>query len=174
MTRLWRDLRARLGDVALASIALIAMAMLFQFVAVSPLEARLALLDGRLASSNRHTAADSLRTGTPAAKLAAFYAFFDLKDGQVDWLARLYGNASAAGIELRSADYRLVDTNGRLVRYEATLPLSGSYAQIRIFLEAALEENPLLSLDQLNIRRKRVNDTRAEAEAVVTIHLLKP
>lgn len=174
MSRLWREARNRLGDVALASLAVLATAFLFHVIAVRPLEARLALLEGKRSASARDTAAESILSGAPGAKLAAFYAFFDHQVSQVDWLARLYGRANAAGIEFRAADYRLIDTNGRLTRYEATLPLSGSYAQIRSFLEASLEDNPLLSLDQLNIRRKRINDARVDAEAVVTIHLLKP
>lgn len=174
MNRLWRELRIRLGDTALASLAVLGITIAFYIIAVRPLDARLAFLDRRIGASVRDAAAESIRSGTPAEKLAAFYGFFDLRDGQVDWLARLYGSARAAGIDMRSAEYRLIDTSGRLLRYEAALPLSGSYAQIRSFLEAALEENPLLSLDQLNIRRKRVNEARVDVEAVVTIHLLKP
>lgn len=174
MNRLWHELRIRLGDTALASLAVLGITFAIYVFAVRPLDARLAYLEKRLGANVRNAAAETIRSGSPAEKLAAFYGFFDQRDGQVDWLARLYGSARAAGIELRSAEYRLIDTSGRLLRYEATLPLSGSYAQIRAFLEAVLEENPLLSLDQLNIRRKRVNDLRVEVEAVVTIHLLKP
>ncbi len=173
MNRLWQKARSGLGDLALVSLGALATGLLFLALAIRPLEARLALLEGTLGTRAHRTAAASIRSGTPAAKLAAFYGFFDLQEGQVDWLAKLYGSARGAGLELRSADYRLVETNGRIMRYEATLPLSGSYAQIRAFLEAALDENPVLSLDQLNIRRKRINDARVDAEAVVTIHLLK-
>ncbi|MFY9316405.1 MAG: GspMb/PilO family protein [Burkholderiales bacterium] len=114
------------------------------------------------------------RAGAPSARLAAFYGYFDRQDGQVDWLARLYGSARGAGLDLRAADYRLVDTEGRIARYEVVLPLQGTYAQVRAFLADALEENPVLSLDQLNLRRKRANDSVLEAEAVLTVHLLRP
>jgi hypothetical protein len=170
---LWSELHKRLGGVALAAISLLAAGIVVLAAVIRPLESRMALLDGKLGHGARQ-AADSTRSGTPAAKLAAFYAFFDRQEGQVDWLAKLYGAARGAGIELRTADYRLIETNGRIARYEATLPLSGTYAQLRGFLENALDENPVLSLDQLTIRRKRVNDANLEAEAVITIHLLKP
>lgn len=174
MSGAWRELRSRLGDLALLSLALLAGGFLFFALVIRPLESRMALLDGKLGHGARQAAADSTRSGTPAAKLAAFYAFFDRQEGQVDWLAKLYGTARGAGIELRTADYRLIESNGRIARYEATLPLSGTYAQLRGFLENALDENPVLSLDQLTIRRKRINDANLEAEAVITIHLLKP
>jgi len=171
---LLHDMYRRLGGIVLAGIGLLAAGIVLLVIAIRPLELRIAQLDGKLDRGVRETAAESTRSGTPAAKLAAFYAFFDRQEGQVDWLAKLYGTARAAGLELRAADYRLIETNGRIARYEATLPLSGTYAQLRGFLENALDENPVLSLDQLTIRRKRANDSNLEAEAVLTIHLLTP
>ena len=173
MSALWRMLREQFGGLALGAVALLAIGVLFLVLAIRPLEARNAQLDGRLGHGAR-LAAESTRNGAPEAKLAAFYAFFERQEGQVDWLAKLYGAARAAGLELRSAEYRLVETSGRIARYEATLPLKGGYAQLRAFIESALEENPVLSLDQLTLRRKRVNEQTLEAEAVMTIHLLKP
>jgi hypothetical protein len=174
MRSAWHGLRSRLGDVALLSLGLLAGGFLFLALVIRPLESRLAQLEAKLGHGVRQAAADATRSGTPAAKLAAFYAYFDRQEGQVDWLAKLYGTARGAGIELRTAEYRLIETNGRITRHEATLPLSGTYAQVRGFLENALDENPVLSLDQLSFRRRRVNDTRLEADAVITIHLLTP
>lgn len=169
----WRKLHERLGSVALLALGLLGAGLLFLAGALRPLEARLERLDAQ-AGSNTRAAADSIRRGTPSAKLAAFYRYFDRQEGQVEWLAKLYAKAQASGLELRNADYRLVETNGRLARYEVTLPLAGNYAQLRTFFGQALDDNPVLSLDQLNLRRKRVNDTQLEAEAVLTIHLLVP
>jgi len=168
-----RKLRERLGGVALAGLGLLAAGLVVLASVIRPLEARLERLEAQLGKDSQR-AAESTRRGTPSAKLAAFYRYFDRQDLQVEWLARLYANASAAGLDLRSADYRLVETSGRILRYEVTLPVAGTYAQLRTFLGNALEDNPVLSLDQLSLRRKRVNDTLLEAEAAFTIHLLKP
>lgn len=173
MSALWRKLLDRLGGVALIALGVLAAGFLFLAAAIRPLEAKLERLEARLGRDARH-AADATRRGAPSAKLTAFYAHFDRQEGQVDWLAKLYGSARASGLDLRAADYRLVESNGRVSRYEVRLPLSGSYTQLRAFLELALDENPVLSLDQLSLRRKRVNDTLLEAEAVLTIHLLSP
>ncbi len=172
MNRAWTSLREKLGGMALFAIGLLAAGLVFLGVVVKPLEARLERLDARATKESR-AATDSTRRGTPSAKLAAFYGYFDRTEIQVEWLAKLYGSAHGAGLELRSADYRLIDADGRIARYEVTLPLSGTYAQVRAFLEDVLDENPVLSLDQLSMRRKRVNDTLLEAEAVLTIHLLR-
>ncbi len=171
MSQYWRRLQERVGSVALLAIGLLGLGLLVLAGVIRPLEARLERLETRLWADGRK-ATESTRRGTPSAKLAAFYGYFDRKESQVDWLAKLYGSAQAAGLNLRAADYRRLDTDGRVIRYEITLPLSGTYAQLRTFLEDVLEENPILSLDQLSMRRKRVNDTLVDAEAVLTIHLL--
>lgn len=173
MRALARTLRDRLGSVALLALGILAAGLLVLATVIRPLESRLARLEVQIRRDARNAEADSTRRGPPAARLAAFYAYFDRQENQVDWLAKLYGNARGSGLELRSADYRLVETNGRIGRYEVTLPVSGTYAQLRAFVGHALEENPLLSLDQLSLRRKRVNDTLLDAEAVLTIHLLR-
>jgi len=59
-------------------------------------------------------------------------------------------------------------------RYEITLPLAGSYAQIRTFLENALIEIPVMSLDQVAFRRERASELQVQAEVRVTLHLVKP
>ena len=171
MSLYWRRLRERFGGFTLLAIGLLGTGLLVLAAVIRPLEARLERLDTRLSSDSRK-AAESTRRGTPSAKLAAYYGYFERQESQVEWLAKLYGSAQAAGLDLRTADYRRLDTDGRVVRYEVTLRLSGTYAQLRAFLENALAENPVLSLDQLSLRRKRVNDTLVEAEAVLTIHLL--
>lgn len=173
MNGLWRRLHDALGGVALIALGLLAAGLVFLTLVVRPLESRLQQLDA-LSNVAARQAAGASRRSTPSAKLAAFYAYFERQEGQIDWLAKLYGNARAAGLEWRTADYRLVDTKGRIARYEILLPLSGTYAHLRAFLEQVLEENPVLSLDQLSLRRKRVNDTVLEAEIVLSIHLLRP
>ncbi len=174
MKALWQALYDRLDGIAAVALGLLAAGMAFHTIAIRTMESNIARLEDKLGRDARLVAIESTRNGTPEAKLAAFYSFFDRQEGQVDWMAKLYGSARAAGLEMRAADYRLIETSGRLSRYEITLPLSGSYAQLRGFVENALQESPVLSLDQLTIRRKRVNDSMLEAEAVVTIHLLKP
>jgi hypothetical protein len=171
---MWRELHKRLDGIFLAAICLILAGLVVAAAVIRPLESRMALLDGTLGHSARQAAADSTRSGSPEAKLAAFYAFFERQEGPIDWLAKLYGTARASGLELRTADYRLIETNGRIARYEVTLPLSGTYGQLREFLKHTLDENPILSLDQLTLRRKRASDSVLEAEAVITIHLLQP
>ena len=60
------------------------------------------------------------------------------------------------------------------MRYEIVLPVSGSYPQIRDFLRRSLDEVPVLSLDQLSLKRESRNDSAVHAELRMTLHMVKP
>jgi uncharacterized small protein (DUF1192 family) len=166
----------KIGMLGVAGLALLAAAAALQTYGVKPLEEKSALLQSRLArqaAQNRVSDARLARDAAPAAKLAAFYRFFRTENKTTDWLARLDAIARASGVELSAADYKMEKTDSHLSRYEIALPLSGSYAHIRIFLEKALEQIPVLSLDQISFRRKNAAESTVQAEARMTLHLVK-
>jgi hypothetical protein len=174
MSRMLTRLREEIGVLALISLVVLALSLAFHVYAVKPLEARSLRLDTELERASKRIdpqRPEFIRTATTADRLARFYRFFEREELTTDWLAKLYAFASAAGIELRTGEYRLADSGRRLVRYQATLPVSGSYAQIRDFVQTALEEVPVLSLEQVSFRRKGATDSRIDAEIVVTLHL---
>lgn len=174
MKPLLRWLRRELGLLGLTSLGLLLAVAAFWMVSVKPLEERLQRLDRQLEGAPRDAPRFTLvGARTPAAKLAVFYRFFERSENQVEWLAKIYGIAAAAGLELRAGDYRFVESKQRIERYQITLPIAGSYSQLRTFLENALVELPIMSLDQVNLRRKGVSDTRVEADVVFTLHLLR-
>lgn len=176
MSALLARIRNELGALAIVSLALLATSAAFFIFAVKPLEERAMRLDRQLASTARRSAPEGITrvgAGTPEARITAFYRFFEREENTVEWLAKIYGIAGGAGLELRTAEYRLAETRQRIERYQITLPVAGSYAQIRSFLEGALAEIPVLSLDQVSFRRKSAAEPRVEAEVVLTLHLLR-
>lgn len=159
--------------LALAAVALIGATSAFHVLAIWPLEERARMLDS--GSTSPPAPRDGVqRVGFAAqdAKIAAFYRYFDRREAAEDWLARLYGMATAAGLELRAGEYRLAEGRQRLERYQLALPVTGSYPQVRGFLEAALAEIPVLSVDQVSFR-KASTDARVEADLVLTLHLAR-
>ena len=54
------------------------------------------------------------------------------------------------------------------------LPVSGSYAQLRDFLKRATTEIPLLSVDQMALRRDSRADGALHAELHLTLHRVQP
>jgi hypothetical protein len=175
-TTLLKRAREELGTAGLLGLVLLTAAALFLLLKLEPLEARRAALDAQLTRGDRggNAAPSRDRASENAARLAAFYDFFETGEAATGWLARLHAAGAAAGVEIRSADYTLHKTGTRLARYEIVLPVTGSYPQIRAFLRNALADIPVLSLDQVQIKREPAQGGKVQAEARLTLHLLAP
>jgi hypothetical protein len=168
--------RNELGPVGIASIAMLAIAYALWSFVVQPLEERRqALVESVVsAEAKAETGQASLRNASPAVQLAAFYQHLTTTEEPTAWLARLDQLARESGIRLGAGDYRMQRVGPRLERYELSLPLSGSYAQIRLFLEKALAQIPFLSVDQVTFRRDNATTGRVEAEARLGFHWVRP
>jgi hypothetical protein len=67
-----------------------------------------------------------------------------------------------------------VPTESRIERYEITLPVTGSYRQVRLFLQRAMHEIPVLSLDQVSFKRSSTGKNLVDAQLRLTLHMVKP
>jgi hypothetical protein len=176
MIRSIAGMRKELGAMEFASLALIIAGWTFLNTALKPLQEANRRLDAEIVRIGREdpiARVNLSQASTPAAKLEAFYRFLDRPESRTQWLARLYSIGKNAGLQFPSAEYRLSGTRHRLVRYQIRLPVSGSYASVRRFLEQSLIEIPVLSLDQVSFRRRHASEKQIEAEIVLTLHLLK-
>ena len=172
-------LRDGLGTTGLAALALLALAALFHAFVLQPLQARNAELASQLERQSARAGSDragagAMRGAVVASKLDTFYRYLGRGEAPTDWLAKLYGIASATGIEMQSATYRTQPAGRRLERYEIVLPVTGTYLQVREFLKRALAEIPVLSLDQMSVKREARNEGAVQAELHLTLHLVKP
>jgi Tfp pilus assembly protein PilO len=167
-----RRLRDTLGGPGLAAAALLAALAAFHFLVLRPLEARNAQLAASLSRQELRT--DAGQPGSAADKVGAVYQFLRKDEEITDWLAKLHGIGAATGVQMKSANYRTHDTVARIVRYEMVLPLAGSYPQIRDFLKRALAEIPVMSVDQLTLKRESRDDGIVQAELRLSLHLVRP
>ena len=126
-----KQLVDRIGIAGIAAIALLAAALLFSNFVVRPLEA------GTACWSRPRRAGRKADAALPGEKVAAVHAYLQKDEATTDWLAKLHGIGAATGLQLRSASYKTLPAEGRIVRYEIVLPVSGSYGQIRDFLKRA-------------------------------------
>jgi hypothetical protein len=169
-------LRDDFGLTGLIAFTLLAGAALFYKGALEPLQARNERLSAELARHERQAAPGEAGAGA-AGKLETLYSYLGRSEAPTDWLAKLYGIGKATGVELQSANYRSqppAANAGRVERYEIVLPVTGSYAQLREFLKRTLTEIPVLSLDQMTLKREGRNDGDVQAELRMTLHLVKP
>ncbi|HEU4440813.1 MAG TPA: hypothetical protein VFR83_02195 [Burkholderiales bacterium] len=156
----------RIGMAGVAAIGLLAAALFFSNFMVRPLEERNALLK-QSASGKANSAAPS------GAKVAAVYAYLQKEEATTDWLAKLHGIGTATGVEMRAATYGTKPAEGRIVRYEIVLPVAGSYAQIRDFLKRAQAEIPVMSIDQVTLKKDEKKGGAIHAEMRLTLHMVK-
>jgi len=164
----------RLGRSGVVGIALLGFTVAFYFSAVAPLATELASL---------RTEADDLQQrlqpggssgakGTPAEQLATFYAFFPPPQSSPDWLGKINAAARAKGLVLRSGEYKLErSADQKLARYQITLPVVGSYAQIRGFVGQVLADVPAAALEEITLRRESVSNPTLEARIRLTLYL---
>ena len=163
-----------LGALGVSSIALLMIAFIFMFAALKPLEMRDRALEHELQSRSRSTppSDEYVRTSTPATRMDAFYQHLGSAGPTINSLDQLHAIAQASGVSIHTAEYRMQATGTRLERYEIRVPLRASYAQIRSFLDTALAEIPMLSLDQVKFKRQTASESTVEAELNLTLHLV--
>ena len=154
------DLRHELGALGTAALIVLAAAGVFFLLVLQPLKDERVRLESVVAKN----------PSAPGANLTTFYGFLESKEDTTDALAKLYAIGTATGVDLQSGTYRTQRAGARLERYELSLPVSGSYAQIRDFLNRALAEIPALSLDQMALRREARKEGVVQAELRLTLH----
>jgi hypothetical protein len=163
-------LRDELGATGLAALVLFIAAGAFMALVLQPMKRDNRVLEARAGISHDLATVQNVNA---AEKVASVYEYLEKPEGTTDWLAKLYAIGKASGVELQSASYKTQNA-GRLQRYEIVLPLNGSYAQMRDFLKRSLAEIPVLSLDQISLKRENRREGAVQAELHLTLHMVKP
>jgi len=166
----WK-MRDELGITGLAALFLLLGAGAFYTFVLQPLKEQSLVLESR-AGTVRDTGPS--RAGNAAEKVGAVYEYLKKPESTTDWLAKLYAIGAATGVELQSASYKTQSAPGtRVERYEMVVPLTGSYTQMRDFLKRSLAEIPVLSLDQISLKRESRREGTVQAEVHLTLHMVK-
>jgi Tfp pilus assembly protein PilO len=172
MKRKLVDLRDELGLSGACALVVLAALALLHMLVLAPMHARKAELQAR-SSAAAPRAEPGAAAGATGEKVEAVYEFLGTQAETPDWLAKLHTIAAASGVQMKSASYGMRDAEGRIVRYEMVLPVAGSYAQIREFLKRSAAEVPVMSLDQLSLKRESRKDPVLQAELRLTFHMVK-
>ena len=171
MTERLLRLRDELGGLGHAALLIFAAAAMFHLLVLGPMRSREAGLQERVARQAARS--DAGHPESAAEKVATVYDFLRKDEkSTTDWLAKLHGIGTATGVSLKSASYRTQPSEAHIVRYEIVLPVAGSYAQIREFLKRSRAEIPVLSLDQITLKRESRSDGAVQAELRMTLHMV--
>lgn len=161
----------RLGRVGGFGIALLFGGAVFYVTAVLPAEQELAALQERRMAEDL-----ARRSGRPAvdsvAQLNEFLEFFPPSDSVTHWLGRVYAAAGKEGLQLVQGTYKVRGESGvGLVAFQLTLPVRGSYPQVRRFIAQVLAEVPAASLESVQFQRERSADGAVDAKVVFALHV---
>ena len=84
----------------------------------------------------------------------------------------LHRAAALHGLTLASGEYRLAGSARTVAqRYQITLPVLGTYPQLRAWLADALNAQPALALEELSLSRPAAADARVQARVRWTLYL---
>ncbi len=166
----------RLGWHGVAGMALAVSAAAFYLALVVP--ARTQLADARQAAqSARELARRMVReggvgVGGDASRLAVFYRAFPPARSLPDWLDKVYGAARDQSLSLDQGEYKFGREKGaKLAVYRIGLPVTGSYVQIRKFIEQVLNDIPAAALEGVSFKRENIGSGTVEARVRFSLYL---
>ncbi len=167
---------ARLGWAGGAGALLIVFAVVFHFTASSKILNEINELQNEAARlQTRHrmalTQPVAVKPGVTQ-QLTTFYEFFPPQSALPDRLDKVYAAARKRGVVLERGEYKVVQEQGwRLLRYQITLPVKGSYEQIRGFAADVLAAVPASAIDEISLKRDGIGATVIEAQIKLTLFL---
>lgn len=173
-----RTWKSRLGREGIAGIGLLGVSLAFYLFALRPAALNVERLHAQIANLTRHehTAPAQSRTDvkSPSDQLASYYGFFPPQTSTPDALAKIYQAARQQNIDLVEGKYRpKPERAGRLLRYQITLPVTGTYRQVREFLSLVLARIPNAALDDVVFERRKIGESSVEAKITLSLYLVR-
>jgi hypothetical protein len=165
-----RALLEMLGPAGVAGLGLLVFCLPFYFASVAPAERDVSRRTAAATAQRAKLPMQAVAAPEGVAELERFYRRFPTLDGLQGELEAVYAHARASRLQLSQGEYRLEKGPG-LAAYRVTLPVRGSYAQLRQFVGHILKEMPTASLDALRFDRKKAGDAQVEAQVRLTIYL---
>lgn len=171
-----QDFIDRVGMAGVVGIGLLLVALATLWLLDQRLETRRNELQAELSAAQRATTPGSralqLRQLSTSEQLRQFYARFPPADAAAKGLGVINRAAAASGISLQSGEYRMEQRpEDMLRRYRVLLPVQGSYAQLRAFVDRVLLDLPSASLDEIELRRDASAGAEIQARLRFTLHL---
>lgn len=168
--RRWRQW---LNWPALVAIAMAIAAVAFNFSVLRPAQRELTALQHKSAVLRVQHGPDGYAASeSPRLQLVRFYESFPSGASAPNWLGRIHAAAQANHLELMQGDYRVIRKGQqRLAQYQMTLPVKGSYPDIRNFINAVLSDLPSISLDQIAFERQKIGESSVQATVRLTLFM---
>lgn len=161
----------RLGAPGILAIGVLIACAGFWGSALAPAQHELAAQRLALERLHARTPYQPVASSGRAEELRRFYDLFPAAASLTDELERVHTLARRSGLELAQGEYRLERPAYGLWAYRVTLPVRGSYAQVRGFMAALLRDMPTASLEGLRFERRKAAETELDAQLRITLHV---
>ena len=172
MSTLYWQLRQwarRLGWTGIAGLTLLTVAVLVHVFAIGPANEAVAAQQTRLDELRRVAVARTTAPVAPTAEPMLLLPPAGIASQQIGELERL---AKAHDLELPRGQYSVAPVVGAsLARWQLVLPVEGPYPALHALLAAALERMPNLALDELKLKRERIEVTELQADLRLSLSL---
>lgn len=107
-----------------------------------------------------------------ARNLSTFYGSLGHYPAVEAPVGALFRAASESGLALKQGEYHTsYERAGLYYTYRITVPVRGTYSNIRQFCERALIAIPYAALDEVQFKRSAIGDTSIEAKLQFTLYL---
>jgi len=157
----------RLGKSGLAGLLLLAASLVIGLTLVQPKQQQLQEL---IADNDRLEQRIAARHSPDEGRLADARTLPNLAPEAADALGKLYEAADRSGLILVQGQYKMTEIkDAHLSRYQLTLPVMGSYREIRSFMTHALNADPALALNGFKLSRGSIELINLEGTLYLTL-----
>jgi hypothetical protein len=158
----------RTGRPGIVGIALLLAAALFLVSTHLPVAAEVEALRTDVAAAQgraRPVATDAVADPTPATRA------LPSRTEMPSILRQLFEKATQARLAVDTGKYEVDATRSSgVVRYRIAFPVTGTYPQIRAFLDSTLATMPAVALGELALERKSIADANVDAQLRLTVY----
>jgi len=164
----------QLGTVGIAGLLLLLLTGVAWVLPIQSIQEEIASTTAQLrALQQQNQARIAMPVDTSLSReqqLQEFYGGFPSTMQVNDVLQTIYKAAAKRNLVLETGEYAWVQTNADPVaRYKVTFPIKGTFAQLLEFMDTVLQENNTVALENLTIKRDKVETPELEAKLTFTI-----
>ena len=165
-------LRHHLGLGGIGGLAAAMAGLAIYLFAVLPAEQLLQSSQDQLAKLRERPRAEAIAEPDDSASLDTFYRQFPAMTSLPDLLDTLHTAAETQQIRLDHGEFKFGSGGeGKLLSYEITLPVKGSYTHLRSFIDVIAQKLPTMGLSGISVKREAVGDGQVQAKLNFILYL---
>lgn len=161
----------RHGWLPIGALTLLAGALILHFVLTPSLKAQTAVISTTL-TTLRTTPVPEPTNSLLKKRHAAFIARLAARDDRGDIIKTIFAQGKETGLKLSNGEYQFnCEASGSYCTLRLTLPVKGSYPQVRNFARDILEKIPSAAIEEISFRRDGIKMATVDAQIKFAIYM---